>query len=288
MTPMNRRSFLGAATLGPVAAALLPRAASAQKPKPGDYPTDSFDPWIEVHAPNLAHNTREVARVAGKRPIMAVIKNNGYGLGGATVARQLEPLAEIDGFAVVKMEEAVTLRDRGLKKPVLLMGPFTTARSRHARRQGHHADGLHADRRGPRARGRHAVAAARHPRLRGHRHRPRRRPLRRGGAAHPRPRRPQERPHRRRDDDVHRGSGVRSGAAEALHGAHRRALRRRHRHRATARRLELHHLPARQRLARHGAHRHGALSASIRIRSSARARRSICARPWRCARAWPT
>ncbi len=126
MAPMNRRSFLGAATLGPVAAALLPRAAAAQKPKPGDYPTDSFDPWIEVHAPNLAHNTREVARVAGKRPIMAVIKNNGYGLGGATVARQLEPLTEIDGFAVVKMEEAVTLRERGIKKPLLLMGPFTS------------------------------------------------------------------------------------------------------------------------------------------------------------------
>ena len=126
MPRMKRRSFLAVATLGPVAAALLPRSASAQKPRPGDSPTESFDPWIEVHAPNLAHNTREVARVAGKRPIMAVIKNNGYGLGGATVARQLEPLAEIDAFAVVKMEEAVTLRDRGLKKPVLLMGPFTT------------------------------------------------------------------------------------------------------------------------------------------------------------------
>ena len=92
-----------------------------------------------------------MARVAGKRPIIAVIKNNGYGLGGATVARQLEPLAEIDAFAVVKMEEAVTLRDRGIKKPVLLMGPFTTPRPRHARREGHHADGLHADRRGARS-----------------------------------------------------------------------------------------------------------------------------------------
>ena len=90
---MKRRTFLTAATLGPVAAALLPRSLSAQKPRPGDFPTESFDPWIEVHAPNLAHNAREVARVAGKRPIMAVIKNNGYGLGGATVARQLEPLA---------------------------------------------------------------------------------------------------------------------------------------------------------------------------------------------------
>jgi alanine racemase len=45
----------------------------------------------------------------------------------ATVARLLEPLPEISGFAVVKLDEAVTLRDRGVKKPVLLMGPFTTA-----------------------------------------------------------------------------------------------------------------------------------------------------------------
>jgi alanine racemase len=79
-----------------------------------------------VHAPNLAHNTAEVARIAGKRPILAVIKNNGYGLGGATVARLLEPMPEIHGFAVVKLDEAVELRDRGIKKPVLLMGPFTT------------------------------------------------------------------------------------------------------------------------------------------------------------------
>jgi alanine racemase len=39
-----------------------------------------------VHAPNLAHNVAEVSRAAGKRPILAVIKNNGYGLGVATVA----------------------------------------------------------------------------------------------------------------------------------------------------------------------------------------------------------
>jgi hypothetical protein len=64
MPSMKRRSFLAAATLAPVAAALRPRSLSAQKPKPGDSPTESFDPWIEVHAPNLAHNTREVARVA--------------------------------------------------------------------------------------------------------------------------------------------------------------------------------------------------------------------------------
>src|SRR5690606_29900313 len=124
---VNRRRFLGTAALGAAVSALDPRIVSAQRPKAGDTPSDSFDPWIEIHAPNLAHNVGEVSRAAGKRPILAVIKNNGYGLGLATVARQMEPLPEVDGFAVVKLDEAVTLRDRDITKPVLLMGPFTTA-----------------------------------------------------------------------------------------------------------------------------------------------------------------
>lgn len=123
---MNRRTFLSTAALGAASTALYPLSSSAQRPKAGDTPSESFDPWIEIHAPNLAHNVREVSRAAGKRPILAVIKNNGYGLGLATIARQMEPLPEVDGFAVVKLDEAVTLRDRDVKKPVLLMGPFTT------------------------------------------------------------------------------------------------------------------------------------------------------------------
>ena len=121
---VNRRTFLGSST-AVIAASMLPARVEGQRPQ--DFPTQSLDPWIEVHAPNLAHNVAEVSRAAGKRPILAVIKNNGYGLGVATVARLLEPVPEIHGFAVVKLDEAVELRDRGIKKPVLLMGPFTTS-----------------------------------------------------------------------------------------------------------------------------------------------------------------
>jgi alanine racemase len=123
---VNRRAFLGTSTAA-IAASFVPAPATGQGGRKSDTPTESFDPWIEVHPANLAHNTAEVSRISGKRPILAVIKNNGYGLGVATVARLLEPLPEIHGFAVVKLDEAVTLRDRGIKKPVLLMGPFTTA-----------------------------------------------------------------------------------------------------------------------------------------------------------------
>src|SRR5207244_1160652 len=56
--------------------------------------------------------------------ILAVIKNNGYGAGVVNVARILEALDAIAGLAVVKLHEAVTLRDAGISKPILLLGPF--------------------------------------------------------------------------------------------------------------------------------------------------------------------
>ena len=112
---MNRRTFL-ATPLIP----LIPKLAFAQAPN-ATVPS-AFDPWIEVHAANLRHNSGEVARFS-KRPVMAVIKNNGYGLGVVSAAKVLEPHASIYGFAVVKLQEALDLRDQGIKKPVLLMAP---------------------------------------------------------------------------------------------------------------------------------------------------------------------
>ena len=43
------------------------------------------------------------------------------------MARLLEPPAAIYGFAVVKLAEALALREAGVRKPVLLMGPFDEA-----------------------------------------------------------------------------------------------------------------------------------------------------------------
>jgi alanine racemase len=71
----------------------------------------------------------EVARLA-RRPILAVIKNNGYGGGVVAIARVLEPVDAVHGFAVVKIDEAIALRDAGLRKPVLLMGPFDAVQVR--------------------------------------------------------------------------------------------------------------------------------------------------------------
>ncbi len=114
---LSRRSFLeaGAITAG---LSLVSRIGT------GVAVDSSFDPWIEVSAAHLRHNVDEVARLVAPRPILAVVKNNGYGLGVANVAKVLEPRTAVSGFAVVKLAEAVALREAGIKKPVLLMGPF--------------------------------------------------------------------------------------------------------------------------------------------------------------------
>jgi alanine racemase len=123
----SRRAFIGSVPALPLVAGVGPQADQpARSPAPVH---SSFDPRVELNAANVRHNVGEIARLT-KRPILAVIKNNGYGAGVVEVARVLEPLAEIHGYAVVKMDEAFRLRDAGLRKPILLMGPFDTRQLR--------------------------------------------------------------------------------------------------------------------------------------------------------------
>ena len=121
----SRRSFLEAGIALPV---LLDATSALASPAQATVTTaasdSSFDPWVEIHRENLRHNVQEISRCAGARPILAVIKNNGYGTGVANAAQLLEPQPEIFGFAVVKFHEAMSLRDASIRKPILLMGPF--------------------------------------------------------------------------------------------------------------------------------------------------------------------
>lgn len=55
--------------------------------------------------------------------IIAVIKADGYGHGAVPIARLMEPKSYIWGFAAATAEEALSLREAGLRKPVLILGP---------------------------------------------------------------------------------------------------------------------------------------------------------------------
>jgi alanine racemase len=121
---MSRRSFVAAAA----AAALGARGIASD-----EYSSLSavrlapitFDPWLEIERAALVHNARAVARLVGGRPIIAVVKNNAYGLGLETAGLLLDSLTEVSHLAVVRPEEALTLRKAGARKPILLMGPAT-------------------------------------------------------------------------------------------------------------------------------------------------------------------
>jgi alanine racemase len=117
---MDRRSFLQSSAAPFVA----PWSELGWSSQPTPARESSFGPWIEVRRDHLSQNAAEVARASGNRPILAVIKNNGYGLGLVEVGRALAALPQVRGLAVITLHEAMTLRDARITAPILLMGPF--------------------------------------------------------------------------------------------------------------------------------------------------------------------
>ena len=81
--------------------------------------------WVDVNLAALAANARTIAAISG-RPLMPMVKANGYGLGAVEVARALEPL-DPWGFGVATVEEGSSLRAAGIARPILVVSPLLTA-----------------------------------------------------------------------------------------------------------------------------------------------------------------
>jgi alanine racemase len=87
-------------------------------------PADAVRPTrAEVNLAALRHNLRVIARHAGRAKVWPVLKADGYGHGAPAVARTLER-AGADGFCVALLEEAIELRDAGVRAPILVMGGY--------------------------------------------------------------------------------------------------------------------------------------------------------------------
>ena len=120
--PPTRRDFVRTSAGAVLAAAASGDDAAAETPTQERTAPRNYEAWIELDERALRHNAREVARLAGNRPVLAVVKNNAYGLGIARVGAVLDSVEEVAGLAVVKPAEALALRAAGVRKPILFMG----------------------------------------------------------------------------------------------------------------------------------------------------------------------
>ena len=79
-----------------------------------------FPTWAEVDLKAVAHNFREIQRLAGPRTeILPVVKGDAYGHGMIAVARLLNKRG-VNFFGVSDIAEAIELRSHGITKNILL------------------------------------------------------------------------------------------------------------------------------------------------------------------------
>ncbi len=80
---------------------------------------------VELSRAALQHNAKKAREYAPKSKLIAVIKANAYGHGAGQVAKILAP--EVDAFAVARLDEALVLRESGIKQRILVLQGFLQA-----------------------------------------------------------------------------------------------------------------------------------------------------------------
>lgn len=77
--------------------------------------------WAEIHLDRLEHNYYALRALAPNSKFTGLVKANAYGHGAVPVAKKLEALGA-DYLAVACLDEAVELRDGGIKAPIIILG----------------------------------------------------------------------------------------------------------------------------------------------------------------------
>ena len=84
--------------------------------------SDSLRTWAEVDLDAIEHNFLAARNHLPKNmKLLVTVKANAYGHGAIPVAKLLQNKA--DYFAVAMMDEAVQLRQAGIRTPILILGP---------------------------------------------------------------------------------------------------------------------------------------------------------------------
>lgn len=77
-----------------------------------------METWVEVNLKAIQANA-EAIKAHTRRRLIAVVKADAYGHGAVPVTKALHPIADM--FAVARVEEAVELRQAGVRKPILIL-----------------------------------------------------------------------------------------------------------------------------------------------------------------------
>lgn len=83
--------------------------------------TYPYRTYAEIDLNNLQHNLRQIRAFVGEAcRIMFVVKADAYGHGTPMCAKYSEPF--VDWYAAATLDEALSIRRAGVKKPILLFG----------------------------------------------------------------------------------------------------------------------------------------------------------------------
>lgn len=77
--------------------------------------------WAEVNLDAAANNIREIKKHIGDKKLCCVVKADGYGHGSGRLSQLYSKLG-CDFFAVSNIDEAVEIRECGIKEPILILG----------------------------------------------------------------------------------------------------------------------------------------------------------------------
>ncbi|MFA5138128.1 MAG: alanine racemase [Elusimicrobiota bacterium] len=92
--------------------------------------------WIEIDLSAMAHNLRWVRKQLGSGTrLMAVVKADAYGHGAEQVSR-LAMSQGADRLGVLNLEEALHLRSKGIRHPIVLLCPPLPEEAKEAARAG--------------------------------------------------------------------------------------------------------------------------------------------------------
>lgn len=88
--------------------------------------SDNLKTWVEISEKAAAHNCQFFRGLLGaKTKLWAVVKSNAYGHGLLVFSRLVN--GSVDGFCVDSVVEGIALRNAGIKKPILVLGPTLPA-----------------------------------------------------------------------------------------------------------------------------------------------------------------